>query len=67
MDICGGVWSGICSNEGKGVMTGIAKVKVHPLATWVISVPYILCLGGGVSYFCWGSDMLEEGRWGGIN
>ena len=67
MDILGGMWSGICPDEDKGVMAGVAGIKTHPLATWVISILRIFCLGGGVGYLCWGCDMLEKGRWGGVD
>ena len=48
-------------------MAGVAGIEMHLLATWMISVLCILCLGGGVGYFCRGCDTLEEGRWRGVD
>jgi len=67
MDIFGSMWSGICPNKDKGVMAGVARIKTHPLAIWMISVLHVFCLGRGVGYLCWGCDTLEEGRWRGVD
>jgi len=65
-DILGNTRSMVSTDEGEGVMTGIARVISHPLAPWMISIPFFgLC--GDVSHPCWVSGATEEGRWGVVN
>ena len=33
VNVFGCLWSGISANEDKGVMTGVARFEVHPLAS----------------------------------
>jgi len=47
-------------------MAGVARVVLHPLAPWMISVP-LLSLCRGISHPCWVSGTTKEGRWGVIN
>jgi len=44
-------------------MTGVTRVIPHPLAPWMISIPYF-GLRGDMSHPCWVSGTPEEGRWG---
>jgi len=61
------MWPSISSNKDKGVVTGVARVEVHPLAPWMVSVFHVLCLSGSMGHFCWGGDAVKEGRWGGVD
>jgi len=64
MNVFGCMWSGISTNEDKGVVTGVARVEGHPLSFWVVSVLfYVLSLSGGMGHFGWGGDTVKEGRW----
>jgi len=65
-DIFGDMWPVIRTYERKGVVTGVARVVTHPLATWVISIPH-LSLRGGMSHSCWISGSTEKGRQGVVN
>jgi len=66
-DVLGDVWPLIRTNEGEGVMAGIAGVVMHPLAPWVVSVPFALSLSGGMSHPSWVSSTAEESGWGIVN
>ena len=62
------MWSSISTDEDKGVVTGVARVEVHPLASWVVSISfYLLSLGRGMSHLCWSGNMVKKGRWGSVN
>ena len=65
-DIFGDTRSVVSTDEGEGVVTGVAGIISHPLAPWMISLSF-LGLRGGVSHPCWVSGATEEGRWGVIN
>ena len=68
VDIFGRTRPSISTNEDKRVVTSVARVETHPLAPWVVSVLlHIFCLSGGMSYFCWGGNTVEKGRWGCVN
>jgi len=62
-DILGNPWPLICANEREWVVAGITGVVTHPLASWVVSVPF-LGLSRSMSHPCWISVLTEEGRWG---
>jgi len=62
-NVFGDTWSMVCTDEREGVVTGVAGVISHPLAPWMISIPF-LSLGGDMSHPCWVSGATEEGRWG---
>ena len=47
-------------------MASIARVIPHPLAPWVISIPFF-GLRGSVSHSCWISGSAKKGGWGIIN
>jgi len=65
-DVFGDAWPMVCTDKREGIMAGIARVVMHPLTPWMISVPF-LSLRGGMSHPCWVSGAAEEGRWGVIN
>jgi len=68
MNILGCTWSSISADEDKGVVTSVARIEVHPLASWMISVLFhVFSLSGGIGYFCWGRNAVKEGRWEGVD
>jgi len=60
-DVLGDMWSLVCTDERKGVVTGVTRVISHPLSPWMVSIPFLgLC--GDMSHPCWVSGAMEEGR-----
>jgi len=68
VNVLGCMWSGISTNEDKGVVTSVARVEAYPLASWVVSVLlYIFSLSGGMGYFHWSGYAVKKGGWGCVN
>jgi len=65
-DVLGDTWSMVCADEGKGVVTGVTRVVLHPLTPWVIGI-LLLSLCGSMGHPCWISGSTEKGRWSVIN
>jgi len=51
-DVLSDVWPMVSSDEGEGVVAGVARVISHPLAPWMISIS-LLGLCGRMSHPCW--------------
>jgi len=65
-DVLGDARSLVSTDEGKGVMTTVARIVTHPFPTWVVSIPFF-SLSGGVRHPCWVSGLSEESGWGVVN
>jgi len=66
MDVFGDTWPMIRTNKGKGVVAGVFRFVTHPLAPWMVSIPFF-SLHGSMSHSRWVSGAMEEGRWGVIS
>ena len=62
-DVLGDTRSLVSTDEGKGVVTAVARIVAHPFSTWMVSIPFF-GLGGGVHHPCWVSGSSEESGWG---
>ena len=65
-DVFGDAWSLVRTNEGKGVVTAVARIVVHPFPTRMVSIPFF-GLSGGMRHPCWVSGSSEESGWGTID
>ena len=52
-DVFGSAQPMVWPDKDKGVVTGVPRIKVHPLTTWVVSILCLLGLSGNVGDFCW--------------
>jgi len=62
-DVLGDARSLVSTDEGKGVVTTVARIVAHPFSTWMVGTLFF-SLSGGVRHPCWVSGSLEESGWG---
>ena len=65
-DVFGDVRSLVRTNEGKGVVTAVARIVAHPFPTQMVSILFF-GLSGGMHHPCWVSGSSEESGWGTVD